>query len=91
MRSVQYLGSGAAWTAALALPAAMFGLCLAALIDRYSVEIASAVARAFDANWRAFVALRWPEAAGILIGQLLLMAVLLLAGGRALGSRAETS
>ena len=51
----------------------------------------SALARAFDANWRAFVALRSPEAAGMLIGQLLLMAVLLLAGGGALGSRAETS
>ena len=91
MRSVQYLGTGAAWTAARALPAAVFGLCMAALIDRYSVEIASAVARAFDTNWRGFVALRWPEAAGMLIGQLLLMAVLLFAGGRALGNRAEAS
>jgi hypothetical protein len=91
MGKVQYYAAGAAWTVALALPAALLALSLAAFFDRYSIEVARALGAAYQADWQAFVSIRWPELAGMVIGQLLLMAILLIGGIKALTGNPETA
>lgn len=91
MGKVQYHAVGAAWTMILALPAALLALSIAVFFDRYSVEIASALTAVNAADWQALFNIRWPELAGMVIGQLLLMAILLMGGVKALAGNPETA
>jgi hypothetical protein len=84
MGKVRLYALGTVWTLALAIPAAMLALAIAAFLDIYLIEIANAVAALFAADWQAFASTRWPELAGMVIGQLLLMAILLMGGARVL-------
>ena len=86
MRQLKYLGAGAGYTVALALPAALFAFALAVCFDRYFVEITRALDSALRAGWGTFFSSRWPEAVGMVVGQLLLMAVLLFGGVKASGN-----
>lgn len=89
MGKVRLHAIGAIWTLVLAVPAALLALAIVAFFDRYSVEIAGALAAAFKADWQAFASIRWPELAGMVIGQLLLMAILLMGGAKALADKPE--
>ncbi len=84
MGKVQYHAIGAAWTVVLSVPAAMLALSIAVFFDRYSVEVASALTAVYRTDWQALASTRWPELAGMVIGQLLLMAILLMGGAKAL-------
>jgi hypothetical protein len=67
----------AIWTTALAVPAALLGLVGVALLDETLPQIALSLSR-FD--WRAIsveTSARWPELAGMLVGQALILAILL--------------
>ena len=74
---------------ALAVPAVLLALALAAFFDRYTVEFEEALSALFAADWQAFVGVRWPEAVGMLVGQALLLAILLFAGGHTLKEKLE--
>ena len=91
MGKVRYHVIGAVWTVALIVPAALLALSIAVFFDRYTVEIASALTAVFNADWQAFVNIRWPELAGMVIGQLLLMAILLMGGAKALAGNPEAA
>ena len=84
MGKVRLYALGTLWTLALAIPAALLALAIAAFLDIYLVEFTNAVAALFAADWQAFASIRWPELAGMVIGQLLLMAILLIGGARVL-------
>lgn len=87
MRNTKYYVAGALWTLALALPAVLLALAVSTFFDRYVVEIGRGLTAILQANWlglaNAFRG-RLPEVAGMLIGQLLLLAALLVGGSRAL-------
>ncbi len=89
MGKVQYHAIGAAWTLALAIPATLLALAVAAFLDLYAVELANALIAALQADWQTFASTRWPELAGMVIGQLLLMAILLMRGVKALAGNPE--
>ena len=91
--TVQHCGcQRAAWTVALAVSAALWAPSIAVFFDRYSVEIASPLTAASRADWQAFASIRRPELAGdMVIGQLLLMAILLMGGARALAGNPEAA
>lgn len=91
MGKVQYHAIGAAWTLALAIPAALLALALAAFLDLYAVELVNALIAALQADWQTFASTRWPEVAGMVIGQLLLMAILLMGGAKALVGKPEAA
>lgn len=87
MRDTKLYVTGAFWTLALALPAALLALAVAVFFDRYAVEIGRGLTAALQADWHGLLGEfsdRWPEVAGMIIGQLLLMAVLLFGGSKAL-------
>jgi hypothetical protein len=91
MGKVQYHVVGAAWIAVLAVPAALLALALAAFLDLYAVELANALMAALRADWQTFASTRWPELAGMVIGQLLLMAIILMGGAKALAGKPEAA
>ena len=78
MRKVQFLA--VFWTLALAIPFTALALAGVAYFTDHMAEIASTVSSM--ANWRG-VALegsaRWPELAGMIIGQILILSILLIA------------
>ncbi len=89
MGKVQFHAVGAVWTLVLAIPAALLALALAAFLDLYAVELVNALIAAPQADWQTFASTRWPEVAGMVIGQLLLMAILLMGGVKALAGNPE--
>lgn len=85
MRNAKYYTTGALWTLALALPAALIALAVAAVFDLYLFEVGRGLTAALQAAWEGLASGfggRWPEVVGMLIGQLLLMAVLLIGGSK---------
>jgi len=64
-------------------------LAVAAFLDVYAFDIAGALMAALRVDWQAFASTRWPELAGMVIGQVLLMAILLLGGAKALVKDSE--
>lgn len=86
MKRLQYYMTGAFWTAAVALPAALVALAVVVFFDRYAVELVRGLATVLRVDW---LGIRWPEIVGMLVGQLLLLLALLLGGRRALSK--ETS
>ena len=91
MGKVQYHAVGAVWTLARAIPAALLALALAAFLDLYVVELVNALIAALQADWQTFASTRWPEVAGMVIGQLLLMAILLIGRAKALAGNPEAA
>ena len=91
MVNVRYQLAGAVWTMAFAVPSALLALAVFALFDRYTMEIGQALAAIFEADWRAFVSIRWPEAVGMLVGMALLLATLLFARGQNLTRKPDLS
>jgi hypothetical protein len=86
MRKLQYYGTAAFWTLAVAVPAALLALAVVAFLDRFAFEISRGLSAALRADWPGLAreaSARLPEAAGMLVGQLLLLAILLLGGRRA--------
>ena len=89
MAKLQILSKATWGTLALALPSGLLALGIVATLDEYLPRIADAVSRA---NWSALAleaGARWPELAGMLVGQLLLLAILVVGGRKALGSRRQ--
>lgn len=87
MKETKYYAIGALCTLAIAVPAAVIALATTAMLDLYLPEIGRSLTDAAATGWRELVSGfsgRLPEAAGMLIGQLLLMAVLLVGGSKAL-------
>jgi hypothetical protein len=91
MGKVRLFALGTLWTAALAVPAALLALAIAVFFDLYLVEAVDALAALFAADWQTFASIRWPELAGMVIGQLLLMAIILLGGAKALAGNPEAT
>lgn len=92
MRSSKYYTAAVFWTLALAIPAGLLALAAAASFDRFVVEIGRGIAAVLQADWPALAGEfsgRLPEVGGMLIGQLLLLAVLLIGGSRALRKDAQ--
>jgi hypothetical protein len=68
------------WTLVLALPFTVIALVGTAYITNHLGDIANAVSSL--ANWRGVAiegSARWPEIAGMIIGQLLILSILLIA------------
>jgi hypothetical protein len=89
LAKLQVLTRAVGGTLALALPAGLLALGILAALDEYLPRIASWLP---GADWNALAleaSARWPEAAGILVGQLLLLAILLIGGRKALDRRAQ--
>jgi hypothetical protein len=89
MAKLQILSKATWGTLALALPSGLLALGIVATLDEYLPRISAAIA---GANWSALAleaGVRWPELAGMLVGQLLLLAILLVGGRRVLGSRSQ--
>jgi hypothetical protein len=88
MTRLRILTRAVGGTLALALPCGLLALALVAALDEYLPRVAAAVA---GADWSALAleaGARWPELAGMLVGQLLLMAILVVGGRKVLGNRA---
>jgi hypothetical protein len=78
MRKVQVYAT--VWTLVLALPFTVMALVGTAYITNHLGDIANAVGEL--ANWRGLAvegSARWPEIAGMIIGQLLILSILLIA------------
>lgn len=89
MAKLQILSKATWGTLALALPSGLLALGIVATLDEYLPRISGALARA---NWSALAleaGARWPELAGMLVGQLLLLAILVVGGRKALSSRSQ--
>jgi len=83
MRKVQMYAT--VWTLVLAVPFTVMALVGTAYITNHLGEIATAVSALV--NWRGVAvegSARWPEIAGMIVGQLLILSILLIArrGGR---------
>jgi hypothetical protein len=77
MRKVQIYAT--VWTMMLAIPFTVIALVGTAYITNHLGDIASAVASLV--NWRGVAvegSARWPEIAGMIIGQLLILSILLI-------------
>jgi hypothetical protein len=88
MTKLRILSRAVLGTLALALPTGLLALGLVATLDEYLPRVWAALS---GANWSALAleaGARWPELAGMLVGQLLLMAILVVGGRKALGNRA---
>ena len=78
MRKVQMYAT--VWTLVLAVPFTVIALVGTAYITNHLGEIATAVSAL--ANWRGVAvegSARWPEIAGMIVGQLLILSILLIA------------
>ncbi len=78
MRKVQMYAT--LWTLVLALPFTVIALVGTAYITNHLGDIATAISSL--ANWRGVAvegSARWPEIAGMIIGQLLILSILLIA------------
>ena len=78
MRKVQMYA--AVWTLVLAVPFTVIALVGTAYISNHLGEIATAVSSLV--NWRGVAvegSARWPEIAGMIVGQLLILSILLIA------------
>ena len=78
MRKIQMYAT--IWTLMLALPFTVIALVGTAYISNHLGEIATAVSSLV--NWRGVAvegSARWPEIAGMIIGQLLILSILLIA------------
>lgn len=77
MRKVQFLAVG--FTLALAIPFTVAALAGAAWLTNHLTEIGSAIDSLL--NWRGLAvegSARWPEVAGMIVGQILILSILLL-------------
>jgi len=77
MRKVQFLTVG--FTLALAVPFTVAALVGAAWLTNHLTEISGAVEGLL--NWRGLAvegSARWPEVAGMILGQILILSILLL-------------
>jgi hypothetical protein len=78
MRKVQMYAT--VWTLVLALPFTVVALVGTAYITNHLGDVANAISEL--ANWRGLAiegSARWPEIAGMIIGQLLILSILLIA------------
>jgi len=78
MRKVQMVAT--VWTLVLAVPFTVIALVGTAYISNHLGEIATAVSSLV--NWRGVAvegSARWPEIAGMIVGQLLILSILLIA------------
>ena len=78
MRRIQMYAT--VWTLMLALPFTVIALVGTAYITNHLGDIATAVSAL--ANWRGVAvegSARWPEIAGMIVGQLLILSILLIA------------
>jgi hypothetical protein len=78
MRNVQMYAT--VWTLVLAVPFTVIALVGTAYITNHLGEIATAVSALV--NWRGVAvegSARWPEIAGMIVGQLLILSILLIA------------
>ena len=76
---------GSFWFLALALPATALALGGLVLLDAYLPSLANKLAMAARIDWLSLKlegSARWPEVAGMIIGQLLIFVFLLLARGK---------
>ena len=92
MAKLRTLTTAVFGTLALALPSGLLALGIVAYLDEYLPRISAALTAALRANWSALAleaGARWPELAGMLVGQLLLLAILVVEGRKALGSRSQ--
>lgn len=79
------------WTLALGIPALAMALFLVAFLDENLPRLAAEVAQ-IQVNVPALateLSARWPELAGMVIGQLVIMILLLMTGSRLLRERSE--
>jgi len=86
MRKVQVYAT--VWTLALAIPFTVIALVGTAYLTNHFTEIANGISAL--ANWRGVAiegSARWPEIAGMIVGQLLILSILLIA--RRNGRKAE--
>lgn len=77
MRKVQVYAT--VWTLVLAVPFTVMALVGTAYITNHLGDIATALSQL--ANWRGLAvegSARWPEIAGMIIGQLLILSILLI-------------
>lgn len=89
MAKLRTLSAAFLGTAALALPSGLLALGLVAFLDENLPRLATALT---NINWTALAleaGARWPELAGMLVGQLLLLAILLIGGRHILNGRAQ--
>ena len=83
MRKVQF--TAVFWTMLLAIPLTVMALSLLAYTTEHLTQIATAVANfsvettAGGRGWVLEIAQRWPEVAGMIIGQLVILTILLFA------------
>lgn len=83
MRKVQFLA--VFWTMLLAVPLTALALSITAYITENLTKISNAIARfsvettAGGRGWVLEFAQRWPEVAGMVIGQLVILIILLVA------------
>ena len=92
MAKLRTLSTAVLGTLALALPSGLLALGIVATLDEYLPRISAALTAALRSNWSALAleaGARWPELAGMLVGQLLLLAILVVEGRKALGSRSQ--
>ena len=78
MRKVQMYAT--VWTLVLAVPFTVIALVGTAYLSNHLGEIATAVSSLV--NWRGVAvegSARWPEIAGMIVGQLLILSILLIA------------
>ena len=90
MRKVQILATLS--TLVLAVPFTLLGLLGAAYLANHLTDIAGAVMAL--ANWRGVAvegAARWPELAGMIVGQLLILTILLIARRNGQGESATSA
>jgi hypothetical protein len=81
MRKAQFLA--VFWTLFLAVPITALALSLAAYLTDHLVEISLAMQNVGESvrgtnTWLVFLGERWPEVAGMIVGQLVIMIILLL-------------
>ncbi len=77
MRKVQVYAT--VWTLVLAIPFTVLALVGTAYVTNHFTEIANAISSL--ANWRGVAiegSARWPEIAGMIVGQLVILSILLI-------------
>jgi hypothetical protein len=83
MRKAQFLT--VFWTLFIAIPLTALALSLAALLTENLTEIAAGLnyinvaTSVAGRGWASEIAQRWPEVAGMIVGQLVIMAILIFA------------